>query len=165
MLGIVALFVVWLGVIPTANYVITRYIDVKPLGGKLDFIGKSDNGCPMYLWPCMVGPPHYELYYATDMKPWELAGYFKGAEVTDKKYASEDWYANEYGNNWNDVSFMDDTYCDDIPFANRSTKVSFTLHICKDSQTAVNAFNLLSTSKPFTLSMDPSQYAAAKSSL
>jgi hypothetical protein len=50
-----------------------------PLGdpGKLEYIGKTSYGC----WVVCDANPTEVYYYATDMKPEEVAGYFKKAHI------------------------------------------------------------------------------------
>jgi hypothetical protein len=50
---------------------------VYPLGDKLEYIGKSDYGCPLI---CDANPGS-TYYYGTDMSAEEVVRYFKGAVI------------------------------------------------------------------------------------
>lgn len=160
---IIVILVVWLVVIPAANYVITRYIDVKPLGSKLDFLGKSDNGCPMYLFPCLFAPPSYEYHYGTSLKPWELTTYFKGAEQTG--------YHTPWSQSDKDIWLHSDSSaaysptCYTANYSVKSTKKPFSIKLCPDGKSEISAHRLRNTDEPYVLSINTSEYEATKSSL
>src|SRR5690606_3919320 len=54
-------------------YIYPNFIFSKPLGDKLEYIGKTDNGS----WVVCDAKPGSTYYYATDMSVEEIADYFK----------------------------------------------------------------------------------------
>lgn len=54
-------------------YVYPNFIFSKPLGDKLEYIGKTDYGC----WLVCDANPGSTYYYATDMSVEEITDYFK----------------------------------------------------------------------------------------
>src|SRR5579862_4408543 len=49
----------------------------KSLGSQLQYVGKQDEGC---WWLICDATPSTTYYFATDMTPEELVGYFRGAK-------------------------------------------------------------------------------------
>src|SRR5919202_225124 len=56
----------------------------KPLGDRLEYIGKFDYGCGGFIGMC-DSAPGAAYFYATDMKLEEVVGYFRGAEAKEPK--------------------------------------------------------------------------------
>lgn len=56
-----------------ALYIYPNFIFSKPLGDKLEYVGKTDYGC----WVVCDANPGSIYYYATDMSVEEVTNYFK----------------------------------------------------------------------------------------
>jgi hypothetical protein len=54
----------------------------KPLGSRMEYIGKHDYGCAP--GPCIGGEPGTTYYYATDMSIEEVESYFKEAKLKEQ---------------------------------------------------------------------------------
>lgn len=61
-------------------YVYPNFIFSKPLGDKLEYIGKTDYGC----WLVCDANPGSTYYYATDMSVEEVTKYFKKSSMIEK---------------------------------------------------------------------------------
>ncbi|HMH70490.1 MAG TPA: hypothetical protein VK502_03745 [Candidatus Saccharimonadales bacterium] len=57
------------------------YFGPKPLGDRLEYIGRTDYGSWL---PLSSSSPTGVYYYATDMSIGEVERYFKGAEMVDQ---------------------------------------------------------------------------------
>lgn len=63
-----------------ALYIYPNFIFSKPLGDKLEYIGKTDYGC----WVVCDANPGSTYYYATDMSAEEITKYFKKSSMIEK---------------------------------------------------------------------------------
>lgn len=119
----------------------------KPLGDKLEYIGKVDYGCIGFC----DSPPGSTYYYATDMKVEQLIGYFKGAEATNPSQID----------NWQDRG--DAPWFD---FVNKQTKSPFTLIYYYEGNKRLHELSLsVTSSKQHVIELDQSAYGAAEHSL
>lgn len=123
----------------------------KPLGDRLEYIGKKDYGCGGFIGVCDAAPGA-TYYYGTDMSIEEVARYFKEAETTERPLL--EWSFEEDGTQYR------------LSFANK--KISgkgFSLNYYDDSGHRVKDYKLLSTSKKFLVELDSQSYQNVKDAL
>jgi hypothetical protein len=118
----------------------------KPLGDRLEYIGKFDTGCAGF--PCLGGgPPSATYYYATDMSMEEVMGYFKGADAEENPVRESEFT--------------------DIIFRSTSTKEGFVVYYHNDTymdKEQQKQLGLKQTNKQ-VVSINASYYEIAQKSL
>lgn len=122
----------------------------KPLGDKLEYIGKSDYGC---WYPLCDSRPASTYYYATEMKLDDVThSLFTRAKLLEKPHESGittgGGYAESY---W-------------LEFETRDGK-EFTIDYYPHPENAFDSYGLAKTNKPSIISMDSKVYPIAKDSL
>jgi hypothetical protein len=113
----------------------------RPLGDKLEYIGKEDYGCTGGL--CDSGPSS-TYYYATDMSIEEIESYFKKAATehpSDRESSSTRiWLKTSSGK-------------------------SFIVRYYDDKNTIVEKYNLTASQRKYVISLESTNYETARASL
>jgi hypothetical protein len=112
----------------------------KPLGDKLEYIGKIDYGCIIF---CDVGPGSV-YYYATDMSVGEVEKYFKRANIESPAMQRLEYI--------------------DITLQNQRTAKPIYLSYY-ESREGVHASDLKKSNKKHILEINSENYSLAKDSL
>ena len=120
----------------------------KSLGSQLQYVGKQDEGC---WWLICDATPSTTYYFATDMTPEELVGYFRGAKPACESL-SVDSAANYSG-----TTFA----CGSLTTAEG---FAYTYHD-NNPRAVVQTFNLKRTNLHFIVSIDSTDYNQAKAAL
>jgi len=117
----------------------------KPLGNKLEYIGKDSYGC----WLVCDSNPSSVYYYATDMNAEEVVKYFKKAQIDNPEDIIQDKDAP--------ISF---TFSLSLPDTQRSLYIFYYnqgREYVRDSN-----FNLKVSSKRHLITIDSDDYTFAK---
>lgn len=117
----------------------------KPLGDKLEYIGKFDGGC---IWIC-DSEPYTDYYYATDMTPQEVVDYFKGANLLNYDELTE----------WQGSKNSTATFT----FSTRGKEITITYY--NNSQEQVDSFQLRPTNKGRAVEIRSTDYFLALQSI
>jgi hypothetical protein len=121
----------------------------KPLGDRLEYIGKRDYGSWL---PLSSQRPGSTYYYATDMSLEEIKQYFKGAasqEITEPNFVSGTYNYSYVG----------------IRFKNLKTSEEFSVAYYVDGQNdKLKSLNLSQFSKKHLIDIDANDYNRARAS-
>jgi hypothetical protein len=118
----------------------------KPLGDKLEYIGKRDYGCIIFC----DSKPGSVYYYATDMNPDEMTKYFSKATPVNIDRVRE--WRNERESFWLDLK-------------NNQSKEPFNLIYYFDTVNKISSLKLQSSNKPYVIKINSSQYNAIRDSI
>ncbi|HMH70489.1 MAG TPA: hypothetical protein VK502_03740, partial [Candidatus Saccharimonadales bacterium] len=123
------------------------YFGPKPLGDRLEYIGRKDYG--MWL-PLTSVTPGSTYYYGTDMSVKEVGKYFKGAEMVDTTGTLPDAasYSSQY-----------------LHYKNKNNSEKFLIVHYNDAQIIIKKNQLKNTTKKYILSVDSNDYGNTKDSL
>jgi hypothetical protein len=133
-----------------AGYWAWNNFSPKPLGSKLEYIGKEDYGCIILF--CDSGPSS-TYYYATDMSLEEVKKYFGKASASEPNMQGTNSRKNNKGIILWSINFK----------LNQSQ--SFLVDYYKDGKYVASDRNLQTISKEHLISIDAKDYLTIKSSL
>jgi hypothetical protein len=146
-IGVIAVGLIILGIVAWLTPWVHLDNTPKPLGDKLEYVGKFDYGC--------IGcdaAPGAAYFYATDMSLEEVVEYFRGAGLVEE--AIKESYSEAKGAQYR-LNFT----------AKHASQRGFSLNYYDKGLYIVRRYGLHSTNKKFIIEIDSRAYQNAKDAI